>query len=134
MPQAVTIRSRPAGVRVGEGYASAKTGVGRVSIAKEIVGWSEPTIMKASKALKNDLPRNDPQSQEDVGVTEATSKGHRKLNANEPLIIVAHGSAPSVGNLISNGIPTLGNYEPGDLVAKNRAPISSRLPRFYLSG
>ena len=90
----------------------------RIRDVKEIVGWSEPTIMKASKALKNDLPRNDPQSQEDVGVTEATGKGHRKLNANEPLIIVAHGSAPSVGNLISNGIPTLGNYQPGDLVAK----------------
>jgi len=99
----------------------------RIRDVSEMVGISKPTIMNASKDIKKDVPKADVQAQEDVGITEATSGSHRQLGATEILIIVSHGSYPTVPTLLSSGIPTLGGYKPADLAAK----IAALFPANY---
>lgn len=91
----------------------------RIRDVLEMMGVTSSTIWKASKDTKKTMLGSD-REKEDIGINQAV-KG-RRLDAGEELRVVAHGGAPSVPSLFSDGIPSLGGYAPAHL-AKKLEPI-----------
>jgi hypothetical protein len=108
----------------------------RIRDVAEMIGLGKPTIMNASKDIKKGVfSATDLKGQEDVGIGQATAKDARQLDPKEQLVVVSHGSAPTVGSFFRSGAPTLGGYTGAGLAAK-LAPLfpEGYSGRIYLDG
>jgi hypothetical protein len=99
----------------------------RIRDVAEMVGFAKPTIMNASKDIKKDVPSTQSHWQDDVGISKAMKSDARELDNGEPLVIVSHGSEPSLGGMLSTGIPRLGGHYPEALAAK----VADLFPKDY---
>lgn len=99
----------------------------RIRDVSEMVGYAKPTIMNASKHIKKDVPSTQSHWQDDIGISKAIGSDGRQLDDGEPLVVVSHGSEPSLGGMLSTGIPRLGGNYPDALAAK----VAGLFPKNY---